>query len=129
MNQATKSLHASITQIMAEMKGLATHVTSLSKRQDKHGEKINQILTYIEGFKSQFNKLKATVSEGVGVHLRKLSGGSRSIFNKHPLLKMCHNMLNIACAVYAEDISLWCIQFFFRCVEWSGPDVTPLAYL
>lgn len=123
MDQATESLHASMAQIVAEVKGLATRVTSLFERESKHDEKVNQILTRIEGIETRFNELEGAVGEGVGAHHRKSSGGSRSVSNEHPLLKVCRDTLNIACAVYAEDISLWCIRFFFRCAEWSGPGI------
>jgi hypothetical protein len=112
-----------MAQIVAEVKGLATHVTSLSEREGKRNEKVNQILTHIEEIETRLNELEGAVGEGVGAHRRKSSGGSRNISNEHPLLKVCCDTLNIACAVYAEDISLWCIQFFFRCVEWSGPGI------
>jgi hypothetical protein len=49
VDQSTESLHVSIAQIMAEMKGVAVHVTNLCKRQAELDERMNQILTHIEG--------------------------------------------------------------------------------
>jgi hypothetical protein len=68
MDQATESLYASMAQLMAEVKGLALHVMSLSESEGEHGEKMNQILTRIEGIEARFNELEGAVGEGVGAH-------------------------------------------------------------
>jgi hypothetical protein len=68
MDQATGSLHASMAQIMAEVKGLTTRVTSLSERDGECGEKLNQLLTRIGGIETRLNELEGAVGEGVGAH-------------------------------------------------------------
>ena len=45
MDKATESLHTSIAQVMADVKGLATHVTSQSEKEGEQSEKMDQILT------------------------------------------------------------------------------------
>ena len=78
----TESLHASIAQIIAEVKGLAAHVTSLCERKAEHSEKTNQILTHIKRIENQVNQLEG------GMCARGLSGGSRSVSSEHPLPKV-----------------------------------------
>lgn len=90
MDQTTDSLHMSLAQIIAEVKGLATHVTGLLESEAKHSKKINQILNHIEGIKAHMNVLEGAGGAGIGAHARGSSGGSRSVSNKHPLLKVCN---------------------------------------
>jgi hypothetical protein len=92
VDQSTESLHASIAQIMAEMKGVAARVTNLCERQAELDERTNQILTRIEGIEAQMNEIEG--SEGIGACVRRSSGGSKGVSNEHPLLKVCHDIIS-----------------------------------
>ena len=86
MDQGTELLHASMAQIMADVKGLAMQLTDLSKREVEHNDKL---LALFESIESRVKELEAVVGEGAEAHPRKTSGGSKSISNKHPMLKVC----------------------------------------
>ena len=88
-DQATESLHASMAQIIAEVKGLTARVTSLSNREAERNEKIDRVLTRVKGIEARMNKLKAVVNERIGACASKSSGGLRGVSNEHPLLKVC----------------------------------------
>jgi hypothetical protein len=92
-DQGTELLHTTIAQLMAKVKGLATHVTSLSKRETEHGKGTDQILTHVEGLETHIKELKGT-GKGVGMHVRKLGGASRSVIGDYPLLKVCHSIIS-----------------------------------
>src|SRR5216684_245783 len=69
-DQATESLHASIAWILTEVKGLATHVTSLSESEAKLSERTNQILTCFEEIEAWVKVVKGAAGEGSGVHAK-----------------------------------------------------------
>jgi hypothetical protein len=79
-----------MAQIIAEVKGLATHVTGLLEREAERSEKVNQILNRIEGIEARMNVLEGAGGAGIGARARGSSGGSRSVSNEHPLLKVCN---------------------------------------
>jgi len=88
-----ESLHASMAQIMSEVKSLATRLTSLSEREGERNEKMDRILTRIEGIETQLIELEGAVGEGIGTRDRRSSGGSKSVYNEHPLLKVSRDMI------------------------------------
>ena len=84
----------SMVWIIAKVKGLGMHVTGLLERKAEGIERMNQILTCMEGIKAWVKELEDAGGEGIRACARGLSGGFRSIFNKHPLLKMCNVMVS-----------------------------------
>jgi hypothetical protein len=62
-NQTMESLHASMAQILAEVKGLDAHITSLS---ESEAARMNQILTHLEEVKARVKVVKGAASEGSG---------------------------------------------------------------
>ncbi len=101
---AADLLHASIALIMAKVKGLTACIVNISEKEAKVSERTNQLLTYIGGIKAWLNGLEGAVSESTRTHARRSMGGSRSISNKHPLLKVCRYA--VLHATSAEIISL-----------------------
>ena len=93
MDQSTESLHASVAQIMADMKGVAARVTSLYERQTELDERMSQILTRVEGIEAQMNEVGGLVGEGIGARAKRSIGGSKGVSNEHPLLKVRHNII------------------------------------
>jgi hypothetical protein len=81
-------------QIMAKVKALTRHVTSLCKRKVKCSERIDQMLTHMENVETQISELESVLAEGTKTCGRRLSGGrSVALANEHPLLKVyCDTM-------------------------------------
>jgi len=88
-DQATEPLHASVAQIIAEVKGLAGRVTSLSEREAERDEKMDRVLARVEEIEARINDLECVVNESIGARAGKSNGGSRGVANEHPLLKVC----------------------------------------
>jgi len=103
-----------MAQIMAKVKGLKMHVTSLET--DNSGG-TNQILARIERVESQMKEFEGARGEGIGAHARGLSGGSRSISNEHPLLKVCNVTMSPVPSVLKTSA---CGAFNFFSDVWSG---------
>ena len=90
-DQATESLHASMAQIIAEVKSLGTRIASLEKN-GEHCESTNPLLTRIEGLEAQIKELGLGSTREVRTRdkgLTRPSGSSRGVCNEHPLLKVC----------------------------------------
>jgi hypothetical protein len=102
MDKATELLHTSMAQVMANVKGLATHVTSQSEKEGKQSEKMDQILTRIERIETWLSELEAN-GEGTA-HDRRMGGSLRSIISEHPSLKVCLETVSLVLSV--KDISL-----------------------
>ena len=66
---------------------------SLSEREGKCNKKMDQILTCIKEIETQLIELEGAVGEGIGTCDRRSSGGSKSVYNKHPLLKVSCDMI------------------------------------
>jgi len=81
-----------MAEIMAEIKGLKTRVTSLEMDNSRG---TNQILARIERVESQMKEFEGAGGEGIGARAKGSSGGFRSVFNKHPLLKVCNVMMSL----------------------------------
>ncbi|SRR5258708_343475 len=77
-----------MAQILAKVKGLGTHITSLSESEAK---RTNQILTHLKEVEAQVKVVEGVAGEGSGVHAKKTCGGSRSTSGDHLLLKICHD--------------------------------------
>ena len=87
MDQTTESLHASVAQLMAEVKGLAACVTSLSDMEAEHIEKVDQILTRTDVLKAQMNKFEGIVNQGIGARASRSSGVSRGDVRGEEVIK------------------------------------------
>jgi hypothetical protein len=94
-DQATESLHASMAQIIAEVKGLAARVTSLSEGEAERGKVLEQLLTRVEGIETRMNGLEGSVNEDTEARARRSSAkGSKRTSNEHPLLKVCRDTMS-----------------------------------
>ena len=93
-DQATESLHVSMAQIIAEVKGLAARVTSQSEGEAERNERLDRLLTRVEGIEAQMTELGGAISGGTDVCARRLSRGSKSVSNEHPLLKVCQDTIS-----------------------------------
>ena len=93
-DQATDSLHASMAQVMAEVKGLVARVTSLSEKEAERSKITNEILTRIERVEAQMNELDGAAREGIGMGAKRPSGGPKTSSNEHPLLKVCYYIVS-----------------------------------
>lgn len=87
-----------MAQIIAEVKGLVARVTDLSEKEAERNEKMSQILTRVEGIEARMTELEgaaAAAGDGAapGARTGKSAGGSKSIANEHPLLKVCHDAM------------------------------------
>ena len=90
-DQATESLHASMAQIIAEVKSLGTRIASL-KKNGKRCESMNPLLIHIEGLEAQIKELGLRSTREVRTRDKgstRSSGSSRGVYNEHPLLKVC----------------------------------------
>ena len=116
MNQTMESLHVSIAQIIADVKGLAACVTSLSESKAECSEKMDQILTCVDVLEGQMNKFEGIVNQGISARASKSSGGSRGVSNEHPLLKVCRDTMSpmlsvlktLAHGAYYIFSDVWC---------------------
>jgi hypothetical protein len=87
----TESSHAFLTQIMAEVKRLAAHVTDISEKEAERNRRTEEMITRIEAIQAQMNELEGSVGGSIGTHARRLGGGSKGVANEHPLLKVRHD--------------------------------------
>ncbi len=96
-----------IAQLMAKVKGLGMHVTSLSEREMEHSKGTDQILTCIEGIETHMKELEGMV-EGVGMHMRRLGGALRSVSGDHPSLKVCcGTILSVTYMLKTSACGVW----------------------
>jgi outer membrane murein-binding lipoprotein Lpp len=109
-----------VAQIIAQVNSLTAQVTSLQEKTAKSNEntqKIDQMHTVIEGIDARVKELESAPGEDVTTHARGTSAGSRSVSNKHPLLKVCRDRVS---PMPSALKTLACGAHNVLSVVWSG---------
>lgn len=86
--QGLDPIHASISQIAAELKQVSARVTQLEEAQAEHTKIIEQIHVRLDTLETRLNALESGAAGGV--QDKKSGGSSRGGSNKHLLLKVSH---------------------------------------
>lgn len=107
----------SIVQIMTDINGLATSITSLYKKIALQNESIEKVLICMNGIVIWMDKLESGTTGA-----RKLNKGLGDIVNEHPSLKVCQDSI-ITCDIYSEDISLSYIANFSTCIKLKSLEI------